>query len=153
MMNTRKLLLPLLLGAALASGCSEMPTKDTTKYGDASGTTATQAHRSGTITAIEDVQADANYKLGVGTAVGAVAGGILGSAVGDSKAATAVGAVLGGLAGTYGETKVRDKTVQRVTVKMSTGGQLTILQPVDTRLHNGMAVHVEGSGENARVVP
>lgn len=152
-MNTPKLLLPILLGAALASGCTELPTKDTTKYGTTSGSDATQSDRRGTIAAVENIQVDSDYKLGVGTAVGAVAGGILGSVVGDSKTATAVGAVLGGVAGTYGETKVRDKTVQRVSVDMVTGGRVTIVQPVDSRLRNGMHVRVEGSGENARVVP
>lgn len=152
-MNTRKLLLPVLLGAVLAGGCTELPTKDTTTYGTTSGSAATQTDRRGTIATVENIQVDSDYKLGVGTAVGAVAGGILGSAVGDSKTATAVGAVLGGLAGTYGETKVRDKTVQRVSVDMVTGGRVTIVQPVDSRLSAGMHVRVEGSGENARVVP
>lgn len=152
-MNTLKLWLPVLLGAALAAGCSDMPTRDTTQYGTTSGSAATQTDRRGMIATLENVEVDADYKLGVGTAVGAVAGGILGSAVGDSKVATAVGAVLGGAAGTYGETKVRDKTVQRVSVDMRTGGRVTIVQPVDARLRTGMQVMVEGSGEHARVVP
>ncbi len=152
-MNTLKRVLPALFAAALAAGCSDMPTKDTTKYGTTTGSSATQTDRRGTIATLENIEVDADYKLGVGTAVGAVAGGILGSAVGDSKMATAVGAVLGGAAGTYGETKVREKTVQRVSVDMRTGGRVTIVQPVDARLRTGMQVMVEGSGENARVVP
>ena len=36
---------------------------------------------------------------------------------------------------------------------MRTGGQVTIVQPVDSRLANGMAIRVEGSGDTARVVP
>lgn len=150
---TGKLLVTLMLGAALAAGCAEAPRKDPTRYGTTAGTEANQTDRRGTIRSIENIEADGDYKLGVGTAVGAVAGGILGSAVGDSKTATAVGAVLGGLAGTYGESKIRDKTVQRVTVDMYTGGRVTIIQPVDTRLSNGMHVQVVGSGESARVVP
>ena len=152
-MNTRTLLFPFLLGAALVAGCTDMPTKDTTKYGTTPGSAATPTDRRGTVASVENIQVDSDYKLGVGTAVGAVAGGILGSAVGDSKTATAVGAVLGGIAGTYGETKVKDKTVQRVSVDMATGGRVTIVQPVDARLKTGMNVRVEGSGESARVVP
>lgn len=152
-MNASKWLLPVLVSVTLAAGCSEMPTRDTTKYGTTSGSAATPTDRRGTIATLEYIDVDADYKLGVGTAVGAVAGGILGSAVGDSKMATAVGAVLGGAAGTYGETKVRDKTVQRVSVDMRTGGRVVIVQPVDTRLRAGMQVIVEGSGESARVVP
>lgn len=89
----------------------------------------------------------------MGTAAGAVAGGILGSQVGDSTGATVAGAVLGGLAGTYAESKKGKQNAQQVTVNMNTGGRLTILQPEDTRLREGMPVRVEGSGENARVVP
>jgi len=36
---------------------------------------------------------------------------------------------------------------------MATGGSVTITQPIDARLREGMSVRVEGSGENARVVP
>jgi outer membrane lipoprotein SlyB len=36
---------------------------------------------------------------------------------------------------------------------MVTGGRVTITQPVDARLRQGMSVRVEGSGEYARVVP
>ena len=44
-------------------------------------------------------------------------------------------------------------SAQRVTVNMKTGGSVTIVQPMDGRLRDGMSVRVEGSGENARVVP
>ena len=108
----------------------------------------------GTIAQLERVPVDAKYKLGVGAAAGAVAGGILGSQVGDRTGATVAGAVLGGLAGTYAESQMEGKqTAQRVTVNMHTGGTLTILQPEDTRLWQGMPIRVEDSGENARVVP
>jgi outer membrane lipoprotein SlyB len=36
---------------------------------------------------------------------------------------------------------------------MATDGQLTIVQPMDGRLREGMPVRIEGSGESARVVP
>jgi len=124
-----------------------------TTYGETSGTTSSQSDRYGTIANLENVQVDEKYKLGVGTAVGAVAGGILGSQVGDSTTATVAGAVLGGLAGTYAESKIKNQNAQQVTVNMNTGGRLTILQPEDNRLREGMQVRVEGSGENARVVP
>jgi outer membrane lipoprotein SlyB len=63
------------------------------------------------------------------------------------------GAVLGGVAGTYAESKIRKQNAQRITVNMVTGGRVTITQPMDGRLREGMRVRVEGSGENARVVP
>lgn len=151
-MNIR-MAVPLIILAVLAVGCAEMGSLGGTKYGESSGTTAGQSDRNGTITRLETVQVDDKYKLGVGTAVGAVAGGILGSGVGDSTTATVAGAVLGGLAGTYAESKYKKQDAQKVTVKMNTGGSVTILQPVDGRLRDGMNVRVEGSGENARVIP
>lgn len=155
-MNTRLMLSAAALAFVLA-GCADMPQLGSgPKYGDTAGTVAGQTDRNGTITALEIVQVDENYKLGVGTAVGAVAGGLLGAQIGEGRGST-VGAVLGAAAGaaagTVVESKMKKQDAQRISVKMSTGGTVTIVQPVDSRLTNGMAVRVEGSGETARVVP
>jgi len=151
-MNQR-IAVPLLL-MALVGGCAEMGSLGGTKYGETDGTVASQSERDGTIVTLENIQVDDKYKLGVGTAVGAVAGGLLGAGVGDSTGATVAGAVIGGVAGTYAESKIGDKKdAQRITVNMVTGGRVTITQPRDDRLRDGMRVRVEGSGENARVVP
>ena len=151
-MNQR-IALPVLLSLALIGGCAEMGSLGGTKYGETGGTSASQSDRNGTIAQLENIQVDDKYKLGVGTAVGAVAGGLLGSGMGDSTTATVAGAVLGGAAGTYAQSKIAKKEAQRVTVDMVTGGRVTITQPADGRLREGMRVPVEGSGENARVVP
>jgi len=151
-MNQR-IALPLVLCAALVGGCAEMGSLGGTKYGETSSTAVSQSERDGTIAQLENIEVDDKYKLGVGTAVGAVAGGLLGAGVGDSTTATVAGAVLGGVAGTYAESKIDKKDAQRITVNMVTGGRVTITQPKDARLWEGMRVRVEGSGENARVVP
>jgi outer membrane lipoprotein SlyB len=147
---------PLFLAAALVSGCADMGSLGGTKYGETSGTVSSQADRHGSITAIEIIKVDEEYKLGVGTAVGAVAGGLLGSQIGSGRGSTAAavaGAAAGAAAGTLAESKMKKKDAQRVTVHLSTGGQVTVLQPVDSRLRTGMNVLVEGSGETGRVVP
>ena len=144
---------PLILCAALVGGCAEMGSLGGTKYGETGTTVESKAERNGTIAQLETITVDDQYKLGVGTAVGAVAGGLLGAGVGDSTTATMAGAVLGGVAGTYAESKMAKKDAQRIVVDMVTGGRVTITQPVDARLREGMNVRVEGSGENARVVP
>jgi outer membrane lipoprotein SlyB len=149
----KRIALPLLLSVALASGCAEMGSLGGAKYGESGGAMTSQTERDGTIVKLENIEVDDKYKLGVGTAVGAVAGGILGAGLGDSTTATVVGAVLGGAAGTYAESKVHKQDAQRVTVNMKTGGSVTIVQPMDGRLRDGMSVRVEGSGESARVVP
>jgi outer membrane lipoprotein SlyB len=150
-MNQR-ITLTLILVAALVGGCADLGSLGGTEYGVKDGAVTSQ-DRSGTITKLENIQVDDKYKLGVGTAVGAVAGGLLGAGVGDSTTATVTGAVLGGVAGTYAESKIVKKDAQRITVNMKTGGTVTITQPPDSRLKAGMSVRVEGSGENARVVP
>jgi outer membrane lipoprotein SlyB len=151
-----KIAIALLLAAALTSGCAEMESMGGPQYGETSGAVSSQADRNGTIASIETVKVDDSYKFGVGTVVGAVAGGLLGSQVGSgrgSTAATVVGAAAGAAAGTVAESKMKKKDAQRVTVNMNTGGQVTVVQPVDSRLRNGMRVFVEGSGDTARVVP
>lgn len=155
-MNTRLMVSAAALALALA-GCADLPQLGGgPKYGDTAGTVATQTDRNGTITTLEIIQVDQNYKLGVGTAVGAVAGGLLGSQIGEGRGSTVgavVGAAAGAAAGTVVESKMKKQDAQRVTVKMATGGTITIVQPVDGRLANGMTVRIEGSGEAARVVP
>lgn len=148
-------LAPLLLIAALVGGCAQ--TRGVTgepQYGETSRTTGSASDRYGSIYRLENVQVDNDYKLGVGTAIGAVAGGIVGSKTGDSTSATVAGAVLGGLAGTYAQSKLGKNNAQRITVQMYSGGQLVITQPATyASLRDGMEVRIEGSGENARVVP
>ncbi|OYW39864.1 MAG: hypothetical protein B7Z35_02970 [Hydrogenophilales bacterium 12-61-10] len=152
-MNPR-ITVSLLLVAGLAGGCAEMGSLGGTQYGETNSSSASQSDRNGTIVQLETIQVDDKYKLGVGTAAGAVAGGLLGAGIGDSTTATVAGAVLGGVAGTYAESKLGQKQdAQRIVVNMSTGGSVTITQPVDNRLRDGMRVRVEGSGTNARVVP
>lgn len=151
-MNQR-IAVPLLLLAAVFGGCADMGNLGGPKYGDTGSAVTSQTDRDGTIAKLENLEVDDKYKLGVGTAVGAVAGGLLGAGVGDSATATVAGAVLGGVAGTYAESKIHKQDAQRVTVNMVTGGSVTITQPMDGRLRQGMSVRVEGSGENARVVP
>ena len=151
----KSVLVPAILIAMVAGGCSDMPKLGGgPTYGDSSGSASSQSERSGRITALETEQVDENYKFGVGTAVGAVAGGLLGSQIGSgSTIATVLGAAAGAAAGTVVQSKMKKQDAQRVTVSMSTGGSVTIVQPVDGRLRNGMSVMVQGSGETARVVP
>ena len=150
---SQRIAMPLLLLASLIGGCADMGSLGGTQYGETASVEASQSDRDGTIVRLENVQVDNNYKLGVGTAVGAVAGGLLGAGIGDSTTATVAGAVLGGVAGTYAESKMAKQDAQRITVNMNTGGSVTITQPRDDRLREGMRVRVEGSGTNARVVP
>ena len=152
----REMIFVLVAAIVVVSGCADMGSISGPKYGETSGAVISETDRLGTISSVETIQVDDEYKLGVGTAVGAVAGGLLGSQIGSGRGATTatvVGAAVGAAAGTVAESKLSKKDAQRVTVHMRTGGDVTIVQPVDTRLRNGQNVRVEGSGESARVVP
>jgi len=154
-MNTR-LTLALSLIVALGLGCADMGGLGGPRYGETTGAVVSDADRRGQITTLELIKVDDEYKLGIGAAVGAVAGGLLGSRIGGGETSTAgaaVGAAVGAAAGSVIEGRLKAKDAQRVTVRMGTGGQVIIVQPVDSRLANGMSVRVEGSGETARVVP
>lgn len=142
----------LLLSAALSMGCAEMGSLTGTSYGETASSPVVQNERLGRITSMDVIQVHEDLKLGIGTAVGAVAGGLLGSKIGGSSS-TILGTAVGAAAGTYAESQLKQKNAQRVVVQMNTGGQLTILQPIDSRLYNGMYVRVEGSGDTARVLP
>ncbi len=145
------------VAAVLAAGCAETPSLGGgPRYGESQAAADPVNDRYGSIVGVEIIQVDEQYKLGVGTAVGAVAGALLGRQIGSGggrTAATVAGAAAGAAAGTVAESKLRRRDAQRVTVQMHTGGQVTIVQPVDGRLQQGMNVVVQGSGETARVLP
>lgn len=146
-----------ITAAVFSAGCADMPTYGGgPRYGESTSSPEPVNDRYGSVIGLETVKVDDQYKLGVGTAVGAVAGALLGRQIGSGTGrtvATVAGAAAGAAAGTVAESKMRRNDAQRVTVQMQTGGQLTIVQPVDARLRQGMRVIVHGSGESARVAP
>lgn len=154
-MNHTKLV-PLALAASLMAGCADMGSLSGPRYGEGSTPTTVQSEREGVITQIEVIKVPADFQFGIGTVAGAVAGGLLGSQVGSGggrTTATVVGAAVGAAAGTVAESRLKQQDAHRVTVQMSTGGQLTITQPVDGRLRSGLYVRIDGSGDKARVAP
>ena len=112
----------------------------------------------GRITRVESIKVDDDSKAGAGATAGAVAGGFVGSQFGYGfGAGSTLGIVTGAAVGAATSNAVQSQTAkrdaQRVSVQLATGGAVTVVQPVDTRLSSGMEVRVEGSGESARVVP
>lgn len=111
--------------------------------------------RYGRVERIDIVTVEGDKKLGVGTVIGAVAGGIIGHQVGGGTGkvvATAAGAVAGGVIGNKVENRNQGQAGQHVLVKLDTGGSVGITQPSNANLRVGDRVRVDGSGEDARVV-
>ncbi len=97
----------------------------------------------GVIEAVEEVK-----RKGEGTGLGAIAGGVLGAAVGNQagrgdgrKAMTVLGAVGGGLAGHEVEKRARGETVYQVRIRFDDGSVRTIEQSTAPKVGARVEVH------------
>jgi outer membrane lipoprotein SlyB len=113
--------------------------------------------RSGVIEQITPVQLQNNQNIGIGAVVGGLAGLGIGSLIGGGSGrdvAMVLGTVGGAVAG-HEVQKKYDQPVagQQIIVRTTNGVLVSVTQPVNSALHHGQKVYVEGSGENARVVP
>jgi len=114
--------------------------------------------RTGRIAQITMTEMKTNHDAGLGAVLGGVAGAGLGSLIGagtGKDVAIAAGAIMGAVGGNYAQKRFYDKPVpaQQVVVRLSSGVLVVITQPVNPSLRPGMNVYVEGTGEEARVVP
>jgi len=114
--------------------------------------------RTGRIAQITMTEMKSNHDAGLGAVLGGVAGAGLGSLIGagtGKDVAIAAGAIMGAVGGNYAQKRFYDKPVpaQQVVVRLSSGVLVVITQPVNPSLRPGMNVYVEGTGEEARVVP
>lgn len=93
----------------------------------------------------------------IGTATGAVLGGLAGSELGGGdKAQTAGaigGAVLGGIAGNMIGTAAGTRQGLSVTVEFNDGNVKAFIQPADANIQPGQRVNVEFREDGAYVVP
>ncbi|MEZ0231470.1 MAG: glycine zipper 2TM domain-containing protein [Methylophilaceae bacterium] len=93
-------------------------------------------------------------KSPIGTATGAVVGGVAGSTVGHGAGqalATVIGAVVGGLAGSAAEEGITSKDGVEITVKLDSGGLVAVVQEADEQFHPGDKVRLVESGSTTRV--
>jgi len=114
--------------------------------------------RTGRIEQITMTEIKSNHDAGLGAVLGGVAGAGIGSLIGagtGKDVAIAAGAIMGAVGGTYAQKRYYDKPVpaQQIFVRLGSGVLVEITQPVNNGLRVGMNVYVEGSGEEARVVP
>jgi outer membrane lipoprotein SlyB len=133
-MKLRDLMMTLLLGAALIGSGSAIA-RD---HGDRCG-------NCGTVVDIQQISHKDKH-LGAGTAIGAVAGGVLGSTIGKGNgrtAATIGGAVAGGAIGHQVEKRNRDRDYAwRFIVDLDSGRRVTIVQGDNPDIRDGDRVRV-----------
>jgi outer membrane lipoprotein SlyB len=140
-------LLAALLLAIAGTGCATDPA--TPQAGE-------ESVRYGRIVQIDPVELQGDHQLGVGAIIGAAAGGLLGSLVGQGSGrdiAIVAGAIGGGVVGNTEQNRYIDKRAgQHVTVRLQSGVTVAITQPADPNLRVGDRVRIDGSGQRARVV-
>jgi len=102
--------------------------------------------RSGKIEQISLTQMQTNHDSGVG----AVLGGL-----GGRDVAMVAGALAGAVGGNYAEKKKYDQPVeaQQIIVRVNSGVLVSVTQPINPSLTKGSKVYIQGSGNDARVVP
>jgi outer membrane lipoprotein SlyB len=114
--------------------------------------------RSGRVEQIVLTQMQTNHDSGVGAILGGLGGVAIGSLIGHGTGrdvAMVAGALAGAVGGNYAEKKQYDqpKEAQQVIVRMRSGVLVSVVQPINQALYNGMNVYIEGTGSDARVVP
>lgn len=114
--------------------------------------------RSGKIEQITQTQMQTNHDSGVGAILGGLGGVGLGSLIGSGTGrdvAMIAGALAGAAGGNYAEKKAYDqpKAAQQIIVRTKSGVLVSVTQPTNPGLSKGMAVYIEGTGSEARVVP
>lgn len=135
-MKLRDSFIAMLLGAAvIASGSAAARDRDDDS----------RCGNCGTVVGIEQVK-HKDHHLGAGTALGAIAGGVLGSTVGKGDgrtAATVGGAVAGGAIGHEVEKNNRDTdSAWRFDVDMDSGRHVTVTQGDNPDIRSGDRVRV-----------
>lgn len=138
-------LLVLLAGCA-ASNSGDVYRRDQTRQ--------VQTVKMGVVESVRTVKIEGT-KSPVGTAAGAVVGGVAGSTIGEGKGSligAVVGAVAGGLAGSAIEEGVTRKDGLEITVKLDNGNMLAIVQEAaGEAFHPGERVRLLEGGGDTRV--
>ena len=124
----------------------------------ASSAGVSQRVQTGIVTSVRSVRIndDDSSTVSGSTAVGAVAGGVLGNLVGHGGgrvAATVGGALLGAAAGNLGSKAAVAQNGYEITVKLDGGGTVAITQGADVAFSTGQHVKILSGGGRDRVVP
>ena len=113
--------------------------------------------RQGKIEQITAIELQNNRRPGVGAVVGGLAGLGIGSLIGGGSGRD-VAMVLGTIGGAVAGNQIQKRydtpePGQQIIVRLNNGVLVSITQPANPALRQGQSVFVEGSGEEARVVP
>ncbi|ACT51511.1 outer membrane lipoprotein SlyB [Methylovorus glucosotrophus] len=148
-MNTVKLVgiavMLAMLGACASSNSGSVYSRDEARK--------VQTVKMGVVESVRTVKLEGT-KSPVGTAGGAVVGGVAGSTMGGGKGqaiATVLGAIVGGLAGSAAEEGLTRKDGLEITVKLDSGTMIAVVQEADDQFQPGERVRILESGGTTRV--
>ncbi|MCB5207790.1 glycine zipper 2TM domain-containing protein [Methylovorus mays] len=148
-MNTVKLVgiavMLAMLGACASSNSGSVYSRDEARK--------VQTVKMGVVESVRTVKLEGT-KSPVGTAGGAVVGGVAGSTLGGGKGqaiATVLGAIVGGLAGSAAEEGLTRKDGLEITVKLDSGTMIAVVQEADDQFQPGERVRILESGGTTRV--
>lgn len=150
-MKTPPFLVILFLAGALGA-CASNLSGEAYSRGE---TGMVQRVEYGTVTSLRPVQIEGT-KSGVGTAAGAVVGGIAGSSAGGGKGSSVlavIGAVAGGLLGAGAEEGLTRAQGVEIGVKLDSGREIAVVQALSANevFRVGDSVRVLYTGNRTRV--
>lgn len=143
-------LIALILITSFLGACASSNSGDVYRRAD---TRKIQTVRMGVIESVRTVKLEGTNS-NIGTAAGAVVGGIAGSTVGDGKVSAigaVVGAVAGGLAGSAIEEVATRTDGVEITVKLDNGSLIAIVQEATETFSPGERVRLIESDGTTRV--
>lgn len=157
-MNTTLLkVLSPCLAVLVLSGCARNISSDTYAAGHVGEASFTYQ---GVIASARKVKVDEGEYLEdnqTGIGLGALGGGLAGSAIGKGSgnlAAIAGGAVIGGVAGAFAEKALKSQEGMEYAVKLTNGSMMTVVQGMENPMSPGTRVLVMVSQDGrSRVVP
>lgn len=141
----------LLSAALLLGACATTPSPNTVQ-GNQTG--RAQSVQPGTVYALRDVTIQ-NAPSRVGTATGAVLGGIAGSTLGSGNRANAAGAVGGAVVGGAAANAITSSTQAgvEITIRLENNQLISVVQAgTSNEFRVGDAVRVTSDGQTTRVV-
>lgn len=139
------LIIASLLNACASSNAGDVYSRDEARK--------IQTIRKGVVESVRTVKLEGT-KTPIGTATGAVIGGVAGSTVGEGKGssiAAVIGAVGGGLLGSAAEEGLTRKDAFEITVKLDNGSLVAIVQEATEKFSPGDSVRLIENGGVTRV--
>jgi outer membrane lipoprotein SlyB len=139
----KKSLIVLAAVAVMASGCANtQPSARNYTYSQAQ---KSEVMTTATVIGLQPVNIQPDNQSGIGTAVGAIAGGGVGHLIGGGVGnviATALGAIGGGVAGSAVEKRVMQKSGYNIALRLDDGRTMSVTQMDDVVLTVGQKVIV-----------